>query len=93
MNPPPDPAAYHAYSAEGDTLQQQVTTLMARWQQAGVAPFEIAMLVATTACQALGHAVGHIPPPEGPELLQQLGHHLQHEAETCYFAHWQGSSS
>ena len=93
MNPPPDPAPHPAYSSEGETLQHQVTALMARWQQAGAAPFEIAMLVATTACQALGHAVGHIPPPGGPELLQQLGRHLQREAETCYFAHLEGLSS
>jgi hypothetical protein len=82
----------HEHQAAGEALQREVTTLIARWQQAGMPAFDIAMLVATTACQALGHTVGQLPPPEGPELLQQIGRHLQREAERCYFAQWENSS-
>jgi hypothetical protein len=31
-----------------------------------------------------------VPPPEGPELIQQIIHRLQREAESCYFQHWHG---
>jgi hypothetical protein len=31
-----------------------------------------------------------VPPPEGPELIQHITQQLQREAESSYFAHWQG---
>jgi cytochrome P450 len=92
VSDPADATPEHEHTAAGATLQQEVAALMARWQQAGVAAFDVAVLVATAACRALGHAVGDLPPPEGPELLQQLSRHLQREAESCYFAHWENSS-
>jgi hypothetical protein len=84
-----DPTPDHERSAAEEALRREIAAVIVRWQQAGVAPFDIAMLIATVACQTLGHALGHIPPPEGPELIQQIAHHLQREAEACYFAHWQ----
>jgi hypothetical protein len=38
----------------------------------------------------LGHAVGPIAPPEGPELIQHIAQQLQREAESSYFEHWRG---
>ena len=83
-NSPPDD------SASTIALQQEVTTLIARWRQAGVSPYEIAMVLATTGYRMLGHAVGPIAPPEGPELIQHIAQQLQREAESAYFEHWRG---
>jgi hypothetical protein len=49
---------------------------MHRWQQAGVSLHELAMVLATAGCQALGHAMGEVPPPEGPEIIQNIMHTL-----------------
>jgi hypothetical protein len=83
-NSPPDD------SASTIALQQEVAALMARWQQAGVSPYEIAMVLATAGYRMLGHAVGPIAPPEGPELIQHIAQQLQREAESSYFEHWRG---
>jgi hypothetical protein len=83
-NSPPDD------SASTIDLQQEVAALIARWQQAGVSPYEIAMVLATTGYSMLGHAIGAIAPPEGPELIQHIAQQLQREAESAYFAHWRG---
>ena len=39
------------------------------------------MVLATTGYRMLGHAVGPIAPPEGPELIQHIAQQLQREAE------------
>jgi hypothetical protein len=77
-------------SASTIALQQEVAALIARWRQAGVSPYEVAMILATTGYRMLGHAVGRIAPPEGPELIQHIAQQLQHEAESSYFEHWRG---
>ena len=69
-------------------LRREVAALMHRWQQAGVSLHELAMVLATAGCQALGHAMGQVPPPEGPEIIQDIAHELQRQAESCYFQHW-----
>ena len=61
---------------------------MHRWQDAGVSLYAVAMVLATVGCQALGHAMGPVPPPEGPEMIQDIIHQLQRQAESCYFQHW-----
>jgi len=71
-------------------LQQEAAALIARWRQAGVPPYEVAMVLATIGYRMLGHAMGHVPPPEGPELIQHIAQRLQREAESSYFEHWQG---
>jgi hypothetical protein len=83
-NAPPDD------SASPIALQQEVAALMARWQQAGVSPYDVAMILATAGYRMLGHAVGLIAPPEGPELIQHIAQQLQREAESSYFEHWRG---
>jgi hypothetical protein len=50
-------------------------------------------VLATIGCQALGHALGDVAPPEGPEIIQDLMHNLQRQAEACYFQHWRGDTS
>jgi hypothetical protein len=77
-------------SASTIALQQEVAVLIARWRQAGVSPYEVAMVLATTGYSMLGHAVGPIAPPEGPELIQHIAQQLQREAESSYFEHWRG---
>lgn len=69
-------------------LRREVSALMQRWQQAGVPLYELAMVLATAGCQALGHAMGHVPPPEGPEIIQHITRELERQAESCYFQHW-----
>jgi len=69
-------------------LQQEVAALIARWRQAGVPQYEVAVTLATAGYRLLGHAVGHVPPPEGPELIQHVAQQLHREAESCYFQHW-----
>ena len=69
-------------------LRREVSALLHRWQQAGVSLHALAMVLASAGCQALGHAVGHVPPPEGPEIIQHITHELQRQAESCYFQHW-----
>jgi len=69
-------------------LQQEVAALIARWRQAGVPQYEVAMALATAGYRLLGHAMGHVPPPEGPELIQQVARQLQRQAESWYFQHW-----
>ena len=73
---------------EGVALRREVSALMHRWQQAGVPLYELAMVLATAGCQALGHAMGSVAPPEGPEIIQRITHDLQRQAESCYFQHW-----
>jgi hypothetical protein len=77
-------------SASTIALQQEVASLIARWRQTGVSPYEVAMVLATTGYRMLGHAVGPIAPPEGPELIQHIAQQLQREAESSYFEHWRG---
>ena len=77
-------------SASATALQQEVAALIARWRQAGVSPYEVAMILVTTGYRMLGHAVGPIAPPEGPELIQHIAQQLQREAESSYFEHWRG---
>ena len=74
-------------------LQREVSALMHRWQHAGVSLHEVAMALATVGCQALGHALGDVPPPEGPEIIQHIAHDLQRQAESCYFQHWRSDTS
>jgi len=69
-------------------LQREVAALIARWRQAGVPQYEVAVTLATAGCRLLGHAMGHVAPPEGPELIQQMVQQLQREAESYYFHHW-----
>ena len=74
-------------------LPREVSALLERWQQAGIAPHAVAMVFATVGCQALGHALGEVAPPEGPEIIQDIMRDLQRQAESCYFQHWQGDPS
>jgi hypothetical protein len=74
-------------------LHREVSALMHRWQHAGVSLHEVAMVLATVGCQALGHALGEVPPPEGPEVIQHITHDLQRQAEACYFQHWRDETS
>jgi hypothetical protein len=83
-NSPPDD------SASPVALQQEVAALIARWRQAGIPPYEVAMVLATTGYSMLGHAIASIAPPEGPELIQHIAQQLQREAESSYFEHWRG---
>ncbi|ETW92938.1 MAG: hypothetical protein ETSY2_52280 [Candidatus Entotheonella gemina] len=76
------------YQTELIRLRQELTVLIHRGQQAGLPPALTAMAVAEAGCQALGHAIGDMPPPEGPELLQELTRQLQQAAESCYFRYW-----
>jgi hypothetical protein len=69
-------------------LQQEVAALIARWRQAGIPQYEVAVTLATAGYRLLGHAVGHVAPPEGPELIQEVAQQLQRAAESCYFQHW-----
>jgi len=69
-------------------LQREVAALIARWRQAGLSQYEVAVTLATAGYRLLGHAVGSLPPPEGPELIQQMAQQLLREAESCYFQHW-----
>ena len=69
-------------------LQQEVAALIARWRQAGVSQYEVAVTLATAGYRLLGHAVGHVAPPEGPELIQEVAQQLYREAESSYFQHW-----
>jgi hypothetical protein len=84
----PDPPWHHDDAPEVAALHREVSTLMHRWQQAGMPLYEVAMVLSTVGCQALGHALGPVPPPEGPEIIQHLIHELQRQAESCYFQHW-----
>lgn len=90
MHDAADLPIHHGDGPQIEALQRDISTLIARWQQAGVSLYEIAVVLTTAGCHTLGHAVGDVPPPEGPELIQQLIHRLQREAESCYFQHWQG---
>ena len=83
-NSPPDDRASTI------ALEQEVAALIARWRQTGVSPYEVAMVLATIGYRMLGHAVGPIAPPEGPELIQHIAQQLQREAESSYFEHWRG---
>lgn len=80
-------------SPELAALHREVSALMQRWQQAGVSLHEVAMALATVGCQALGHALGDIPPPDGPEIIQRIARDLQRRAESCYFQHWSDDTS
>jgi hypothetical protein len=75
-------------SPELAALHREVSALMHRWQQVGVSLHEVAMALATVGCQALGQALGDVPPPDGPEIIQRITHDLQRQAESCYFQHW-----
>jgi len=88
MPAPPDPPLYDDDSPEVAALRREVSALMQRWQQAGMPLYELARLLATVGCQALGHALGPVPPPEGPEIIQYITRELQRQAEACYFQHW-----
>lgn len=88
MPTPPDPPRHEDGPPEMAALQREVSALMHRWQDAGVPLYEVAMVLATVGCQALGHAMGPVPPPEGPEMIQDIIHQLQRQAESCYFQHW-----
>ena len=82
-NSPPEIAALH----------REVSALMQHWQQVGVSLHDVAMVLATVGCQGFGQALGDVAPPEGPEIIQDITHNLQRQAESCYFQHWQGDSS
>jgi hypothetical protein len=90
MHDEADLPLHHRDGPQIEALQRDISTLITRWQHAGVSLYEIAVVLTTAGCHTLGHAVGDVPPPEGPELLQQLVHRLQREAEACYFQHWHG---
>ena len=89
----PDAPVHDDSPPEIAALLREVSALMHRWQQAGVALHDVAMVLATVGCQTLGHALGDVAPPEGPEIIQDITHNLQRQAESCYFQHWQGDTS
>jgi hypothetical protein len=89
----PDAPLYDDSPPEIAALYREVSALMQRWQQAGIALHDVAMVLATVGCRALGHALGDVAPPEGPEIIQDITHNLQRQAESCYFQHWQGDTS
>ena len=89
----PEVPLHDANQPEIAALHREVSALMQRWQQAGVALHEVAMVLATVGCQALGHALGDVAPPEGPEIIQDIIRDLQRQAESYYFQHWQGDPS
>ena len=92
--PAPDPLLNEDGPPDAAVLHREVAALIHRWQQAGVSLHDVAMVLATIGCQALGHAMGDIPPPEGPEIIQHLiTHEFQRQAEACYFQHWRGDNS
>ena len=84
----PDPPLHDDDAPEVAALRREVSALLHRWQQAGRPLYELARVLATVGCQALGHAMGHVPPPEDPEIIQRITHDLQRQAESCYFQHW-----
>lgn len=84
-----DTSHHHESDPEIAALQRDLSQLIERGQQAGIPLYEIAVMLTTAGCHTLGHAIGDTPPPEGPELIQEVLHQLQHEAEVCYFQHWQ----
>jgi hypothetical protein len=88
MPTPPDQPHHEDGPPEMAALRREVSALMHRWQDAGVPLYEVAMVLATVGCQALGHAMGPVPPPAGPEMIQDTIHQLQRQAESCYFQHW-----
>jgi hypothetical protein len=90
---PPDMPFHEDSRPEIAALYREVSALMQRWQQAGVTLHEVALVLATVGCQALGHALGDVAPPEGPEIIQDITRDLQRQAETCYFQHWRGDTS
>jgi hypothetical protein len=85
---PPDTPYHDDSPPEIVALHREVSALMQRWQQAGVTLHGVALVLATAGCQALGHALGDVAPPEGPEIIQDIMRNLQRQAETCYFQHW-----
>ena len=89
----PEVPLHDANQPEIAALHREVSALMQRWQQAGVALHAVAMVLVTVGCQALGHALGEVAPPEGPEIIQDITRDLQRQAESCYFQHWQGDAS
>ena len=93
MAPTPDAPFHNDSPPEIAALHREVSVLMHRWQQACVALHEVAMVLATRGCQALGHALSDVAPPEGPEIIQDITHDLQQQAESCYFQHWRGDTS
>ena len=93
MAPTPDAPFHDDSPPEIAALHREVSALMHRWQQAGVALHDVAMVLATVGYQALGHALGDVAPPEGPEILQDMTRNLQRQAESCYFQHWRGDTS
>jgi hypothetical protein len=82
----PDLSPHDESPPEIVALRREVSTLIHRWQQAGISLHELAMVLATAGCQGLGHAMGHVSPPEGPEIIQDIMHELQRQAESCYFS-------
>jgi len=89
----PDVPLYADSPPEIAALHREVSALMQRWQQAGLALHAVAMVLVTVGSQALGHALGEVAPPEGPEIIQDITRDLQRQAESCYFQHWQGDPS
>jgi hypothetical protein len=84
----PDLSPHDESPPEIVALRREVSTLIHRWQQAGLSLHALAMVLATAGCQALGHAMGQVPPPEGPEIIQDITRELQRQAESYYFQHW-----
>jgi hypothetical protein len=89
----PDAPSHDDSPPQIAALHREVSALMHRWQQAGVVLHDVTMVLATVGCQALGHALGDVASPEGPEILQDMTRHLQRQAEACYFQHWRGDTS
>jgi hypothetical protein len=56
----PDAPFHDDSPPERAALHREVSALMHRWQQAGVALHDVAMVLATVGCQALGHALGDV---------------------------------
>lgn len=84
----PDAPHDDEITLELTALRRDVSALMHRWQQAGVSLHDVAIALATAGCQALGHALSDVPPPDGPEIIQDIMRDLQRQAESCYFQHW-----
>src|SRR5262245_66477285 len=92
MAPTPDAPLYDDSPPEIAALHREVSALIHRWQQAGVALHEVAMVLATVGCQALGHALGEVAPPDGPEIIQDITRALHSQAESCWCQNGRGDT-
>ena len=88
----PDALFHDDSPPEIAALHREVSALMQRWQQAGVALHEVAMVLATVAVRPLA-CPRRCRASRRPEIIQDITRDLQRQAESCYFQHWQGDTS